>query len=252
MSGFLQPKAVVQPQLKIYLSEIILAILILPISVHAGGSAIEPVKHEVRWSKILQQSGLFLGLQTGIRIIYEAETRSEMDGPFFKDWAESVRGLHGWDDGDPFTVNYLGHPWGGAVAGRIFVQNDLGARTYDFRNNTFYWKSRLKALGWSAVYSTVFELSPAGEAGIGNVGGSPWPNGMTYCDLVITPALGTALLVGEDLAERYPIRWIEQKSGNIYLRGAVRMILNPARSFANVLRFKAPWHRDDRLVRSSK
>lgn len=251
MAGFLQKKAKGQFQRKTHLSKIILTILILPISVHAGGNLIEPVQKKqqgVQWSKLFQQSALLLGVQTGVRIIVEPETRQEMDGPFFKDWLESVRGLHGWDDGDPFAINYLGHPYNGAVSGFIFVQNDPVGRSLDFQNSKPYWKSRLKALGWSAVHSAVFELSPVGEAGIGNVGGAPWPNGMTYGDLVITPVLGTGYLVIEDIFDRYPIQWVERRSGNIYLRSALRTFLNPARSVANLLRFKWPWHRDTRTT----
>jgi hypothetical protein len=185
-------------------------------------------------------------LQSGVRVIYEEETRRDLAGPFFKDYFESVRGLHGWDDGDPFAVNYLGHPWMGAVAGRIFVQNDPGGKSFDFSNEKRYWKSRLKALGWSAVYSTTFELSPAGEAALGNIGGKPWPDGMTYGDLVVTPVVGTGILISEDLADRYIAGWLEERTGLIYLTGAVRTILNPARSMSNLFSFRWPWHRDSR------
>jgi hypothetical protein len=200
----------------------------------------------VSWSRLFKQSGLFLAMQCGTRIAYEPETRAELRGPYFGDWIESVRGLHGWGDGDPFAVNYLGHPWMGAVAGRIFVQNDPSGKSFDFRNDKLYWKSRLKALGWSALYSTTFELSPVGEAAIGNIGGKPWPDGMTYTDLVVTPVLGTGVLIAEDIADRYVIRWVEQRTASIPLRAAARTFLNPARSMSNVLRFKWPWYRDSR------
>ena len=226
----------------------LIAILIFPLSSLAAESNIESStkKKGVSWSKVLTQSGLFLTMQSGVRVIYEEETRRDMSGPFFKDYFESVRGLHGWDDGDPFAVNYLGHPWMGAVAGRIFVQNDPAGRDFMFSNEKLYWKSRLKALGWSAVYSTTFELSPMGEAALGNIGGEPWPDGMTYGDLVVTPVMGTVILITEDLADQYVLRWLEQRTTSIYLNAATRTILNPARSVANLFRFKWPWHRDSR------
>ena len=220
--------------------------LALPLPLHGGGNYMESAKQKIAWAEVLQQSGLFLGLQNAVRIAYEPETRKELVGPFFRDYFESVRGLHGWNDDDPFAVNYLGHPWMGAVAGRIFVNNDTTGRTFDFDNDPLYWKSRLRAMGWSAVYSAIFELSPVGEAGIGNIGGAPWPDGLTYCDLVITPVLGTFVLVGEDVADRYAIRWIEKKSGNVPFRAAMRVLINPSRSVANLMRFKWPWHRDAR------
>jgi hypothetical protein len=203
-------------------------------------------KEGVSWSGVLKQSGLFLAMQQSIRIIYEADTRLEFRGPFFKDYFESVRGLHGWSDGDTFPVNYLGHPWMGAVAGRIFVQNDPSGKSFTFSNNKLYWQSRLKALGWSAVYSTTFELSPAGEAAIGNVGGKPWPDGMAYCDLVNTPLIGTGILVLEDLTDRYVANWLEQRVSFVPLTAFTRTFMNPARSMANVMRFKWPWYRDSR------
>jgi len=226
----------------------LLAILIFPFSSLAGDKNIElpPEQKGVAWSKILSQSGLFLALQGGVRVIYEDETRRDMDGPFFKDYFKSLRGLHGWDDGDPFSVNYLGHPWMGAVAGRIFVQNDPKGKEFSFSNDGIYWKSRLKALGWSAAYSATFELSPMGEAALGNIGGDPWPDGLTYHDLVITPTVGTGVLITEDLADRYIVHWLERRATSVPLMAATRSFLNPARSMANLMRFKWPWYRDGR------
>jgi hypothetical protein len=233
---------------RIFALAAVLALVIFPLSTLAEESNIESSAERkgVAWSKVLCQSGLFLGLQSSVRVIYEEETRRDMAGPFFKDYFESVRGLHGWDDGDPFAVNYLGHPWMGAVAGRIFVNNDPIGKGFSFSNEKLYWKSRLKALGWSAVYSTTFELSPAGEAALGNIGGKPWPDGMTYGDLVVTPVLGTGILITEDLADRYVLGWLERQTGSIYLMAATRTILNPARSVSNLLGFRWPWHRDSR------
>jgi len=226
----------------------LLTIWMFPLLSLAEDKKNEPLKMKegVSWSRVLKQSGLFLAIQCSVRIAYEADTRLEFRGPFFKDYFESVRGLHGWDDGDTFPVNYLGHPWMGAVAGRIFVQNDPSGKTFDFRNNKQYWKSRLKALGWSAVYSTTFELSPVGEAAIGNVGGKPWPDGMAYCDLVNTPVLGTGILILEDLTDRFVVRWLERQTGFVPLTAFTRAVLNPSRSMANVMRFRWPWHRDSR------
>ncbi len=236
------------PVRRFFASTAILAILIFVLPSHAAEKSVESAaeKEGVSWTKILYQSGLFLTLQSGVRIIYEEETRRDMAGPFWKDYFESVRGLHGWDDGDPFAVNYLGHPWMGAVAGRIFVNNDPKGRDFTFSNSKPYWKSRLKALGWSAIYSTTFELSPMGEAALGNIGGEPWPDGMTYGDLVVTPVVGTGILITEDLGDRYIISWLERRADWVPLMAATRTILNPSRTMSNLFRFKWPWHRDSR------
>jgi hypothetical protein len=122
--------------------------------------------------------------------------------------------------------------------------SEPAGKSFDFRSDTLYWESRLKALGWSAVYSATFELSPVGEAAIGNIGGKPWPDGMRYCDLVNTPVLGTGILIVEDLADRFFVRWLEQRTGFVPLTAFTRTFLNPARSMANLMRFRWPWHRD--------
>jgi hypothetical protein len=227
---------------------IILAVLISSVTVCSQESPdMVWKKHTgISWSNVTKQSGLFLAVQTGVRVMREDETRRELKGPYFRDYIDSVVGLHGWNDGDPIAVNYLGHPWMGGVAGRILINNDPKANTFEFRNERSYWYSRLKALGWSATYSAIFELSPVGEAAIGNIGGDPWPNGMAYCDLVNTPVLGTAVIVGEDLADRYFLKWAEQRSGNKTLNAALRTVINPSRSFSNLMRYKLPWYRDNR------
>jgi len=236
------------PLRRLFASTALLTLLIFPFSSSAAEKSVESAaeKKSVAWSKILAQSGMFLAMQSSVRVIYEEETRRDMSGPFWADYFESVRGLHGWDDGDPFAVNYLGHPWMGAVAGRIFVNNDPKGKEFSFSNSKPYWKSRLKALGWSAVYSTTFELSPMGEAALGNIGGEPWPDGMTYGDLVITPVVGTGILITEDLADRYVISWLEKRADWVPLMAATRTILNPARTMSNLFAFRWPWHRDSR------
>ena len=231
-----------------WLSLVIPAILAFALTVSAEEKTdvLQNPDTSIRWTKVLKQSGLCLGIQSSVRIIYEEETRRELKGPFFKDYIKSVRGLHGWDDGDPFGVNYLGHPWMGGVAGRILVNNDPNGKYLEFKNEKSYWNSRLKALGWSAAYSTIFELSPVGEAAIGNIGGDRWPDGLTYCDLIVTPVLGAAVIIGEDAADSYVLGWVEQRSTNGPLNAILRTIINPSRSFSNLLRFKLPWYRDNR------
>ena len=73
------------------------------------------------WGGALTQSLFFLGAQHGFRLTQE-RTRADLKGPFFSDYFKSVRNLRGWDDGDPFMVNYIGHPIMGSVTGFIQVQ----------------------------------------------------------------------------------------------------------------------------------
>ncbi len=69
---------------------------------------------------------------------------------------------------------------------------------------------------------------------------------MAYVDLVVTPVVGTGWLVGEDLLDRYVIRYLERKIDNRVLRVLIKSFLNPTRSFANMLRGEKPWYRDNR------
>jgi hypothetical protein len=197
-----------------------------------------------QWKPALLQSGMFVGIQHGFRIATEDATRAEMSGPFFRDWFKSVRNIRGWDDGDPFIVNYVGHPMMGAVTGFIQVQNDPRYKRSTFGRNSHYWKSRLRALAFSAAYSTQFELGPISEASIGNVQMHPPENGM--CDLVVTPTVGLGWQIAEDALDRMLVRRIESSTDAVWVRIVARGFLNPARSFANLLRGKPPWYRDDR------
>jgi hypothetical protein len=196
-----------------------------------------------QWSPAIKQSLLFLGAQHGYAMT-QPKTRRDLHGPFFKDYLRSVRSLHGWGDGGRFFTNYVAHPMQGSLLGFIQVQNDPKGVSQRFGKSRAYWRSRLKSLAWSAAWSTQFEIGPVSQASIGNVG---LHGKQTYVDLVITPTAGLGLLVTEDALDQYLVRKIERNSGNFYLKMASRMVLNPTRSIANLLRFKKPWHRDGGL-----
>jgi hypothetical protein len=171
--------------------------------------------------------------------------KNTVEGPFFRDWSDSLRGtLSQWDDHDSFWGNYVGHPIQGAVASYIQIQNDPAGIRQEFGSSPEYWKSRMRATAWSAAFSTQFELGPISEATLGNVGKRKGAGGAQ--DLVVTPIAGLGWTVTEDMVDRYLIRSLEQKSNNRGLRALARTVLNPSRGFANLLRRKAPWHRDTR------
>lgn len=209
----------------------------------------ENVDFEFRWRPALIQSGLFLGMQHGFRMT-EEKTRKELDGPFFADWKSSLKNLRGWDDGGKFFTNYVAHPMQGALTGRIFINNSGIARAEQFGSSRQYWKSRLKAMVWSAVWSTQFELGPVSEASFGNVGQKLDGRGhskITYGDLVLTPTVGTGFAIAEDVIDKYVLNnLIERKFENILLIKILRSVLTPTTSLANILRGRAPWRRDFR------
>jgi hypothetical protein len=64
---------------------------------------------------------------------------------------------------------------------------------------------------------------------------------MAWGDLVITPALGTAWMVGEDLIDEKLLKRMDGQQ--IVFRNTVRFFLNPSRTAANLSRGKWPWYR---------
>ena len=204
------------------------------------------------WKPALIQSGIFLGIQHGYRLTQE-RTRQELGGPFFKDWGKSVRGLRGWNDPDNFFINYIAHPLQGGLTGRIFVANSDRARRQEFGKSQEYWKSRLKAMAWSAAWSTQFELGPISEASFGNVGirEKRGRSTMAYVDLVVTPTIGTGVVVGEDAIDKYILKnWVERNAHRTTLKIRIlRSVLTPTTSIQNLLRGKVPWKRDGRLLK---
>lgn len=204
-----------------------------------------PAEGSLQWKPLLLQNGLFLASQHTFRFGTQEKTRAQFRGPFFKDYINSLKGFSGWDDGDEWVANYLGHPLQGSVYGHTYLQNHTREKyiPVNFKSKD-YWQSRFKSMAWMAAASTHYEMGPFGEAAFGNVGLTPGTKGAV--DLVVTPTLGLATLVVEDFADAKIIMPIERHIHNRYVRLTVRSLLNPARSMANLLRFKVPWHRDTR------
>ena len=202
------------------------------------------------WKPALLQSTVFLGFQHGSRLLTQRTTRDGLRGPFFRDWLRTVKNLRGWDDDNSFFVNYIGHTLQGGITGRIFVNNSDLASAQVFGKSKRYWKSRFKALVWSTAWSVQFELGPVSEANIGNVGLKPKPSGhsgMAYVDQVVTPVIGTGLLVAEDAIDRYILRDRIEKHGHRQRTIKIlRSVLTPTTTIGNLLRLQVPWKRNDR------
>jgi hypothetical protein len=191
-----------------------------------------------QWKSALLQSAFFLTLQHAFRFT-ESRTRAELKGPFFREYFESVRSIHGWDDGNKYFTNYVSHPAMGSTAGFIQIQNDPRYRAVEF-GQPGYWRSRGKATAWAAGYSVMFEIGLASEASLGNVGTKLGRAG--WVDLVVTPLGGFGLMALEDSLDRYVVKRIE-RSGNRWYRGISRSLLTPTRGLASMLRLRPPWCR---------
>jgi hypothetical protein len=183
-------------------------------------------------------------MEHSTRIAAQAKTRRELRGAFWAEYRQSVRVPRQWRDGDGWLVNYVGHPGHGAAAGFIWIHNEPSALAHDMGFSGDYWRSRLRASAWSALYSAQFELGPLSEASIGNVGMSPATTG--WVDHVITPVGGLAVMAAEDLIDRYVIGRLERSLKHKVVRGVLRTALNPTRAMANVAGARTPWHRQTR------
>lgn len=208
-------------------------------------------KPKFHWKPALAESFKFLVVQHGWRVATQPSTRRELPGKFFPEWAQSVKNLRGWNDSNNFFINYVAHPLQGGLTGRIFVNNSDAAKKQEFGKSPEYVKSRLKAMLWSTAWSAQFELGPISEASIGNVGlrTRRGYSTMAWVDLVVTPTLGTGVLVGEDAIDKFVLKNCleRKKNGRVTTKIKVlRSVLTPTTSFANVLRGKAPWERDNR------
>jgi hypothetical protein len=198
----------------------------------------------IHWTPVVSQAGMLFAISQGFRLGTQSDTRQALKGPYFKDYFESLKGLGGWGDDDPPIANYVAHPIQGSTCTWLVVHNDPKGAPLGFEMSRPYWVSRFKGLGFSAAYSTFYELSPVGDAAVGNLGMRRDYKGMV--DLVITPTVGLGWHLTEDMLDRYVIQWVESKTGNFVVNALLRTWLNPTRGFANILRFKRPWERDSR------
>jgi hypothetical protein len=203
-----------------------------------------PAPPKFHWRPAIEQSLFFLGFQNSLRFT-QSKTRRNLGGNFFDAWGDSIHNIgRGWGDGDDIVTNYFGHPIEGATAGFIQIQNDPTGAKQQIGLSGDYWRSRLKAMAWAAVYSTQFEIGPISEATIGHVGRDRRTQGSV--DMVTTPTAGLGFILGEDLIDRHIIQRWERTHTNPIIGAMMRSLLNPDRTLANLSRLKVPWHRDDR------
>ena len=198
----------------------------------------------VDWIHLAEQSLFFLSFENAFRCATEEGTREGFSNPFFRGYLNSVGNLHGWNDGDPFLVNYVGHPMQGAVTGYLWTQNDRGYRDIQFGKNRRYWKGKLRGAAYSYIYSVLFEIGPVSEASIGNI--QQYYPQQGFVDHVVTPVIGLGWSITEDALDQYFIRYVERRTSNSWIRLLVRGGLNPARTMANTLALRPPWYRANR------
>jgi len=197
-----------------------------------------------QWKSAFAQYDFEISIQHGWRFAHEYGTRDATGyGPWFHDWTNSIGETRGWDDGDGWHASYVGHPLNGGIYGFIEQQNDPLYRKVEWGDGRIYWKSRLRALAFSAVASTQWTLGPLSEASLGNVQLHASPG---FIDLVQTPTLGVMEMMGEDMLDRYVVIPLENHTANPWLILAARSLSNPARSFASLMSLHWGWTRENR------
>jgi len=202
-----------------------------------------PKSTGVEWTAVSRSALRFLGVMDAFRWATEQDTRNGGFG-LGDGYIRAVTNLHGWADGDPYYVNYFGHPAQGAISSRLFLNHDPRYRKFEFGGHPGYWKGKLRAAAFSFAFSEQFELGLVSEASIGRIQNRFPQQG--FVDHVIIPTVGFGLSVAEDAVDRYIIQTLEGRIRNRWARLALRTALSPTRSFANVMDRKAPWHRETR------
>lgn len=197
-----------------------------------------------RWKPAIGESLLFTGMMHTFDLASEPGTRDTLNGHWFTHYTQSVSELRGWSDSDTFMAPYIGHPIEGSAFGFIERQNDPKYELVQWGDGREYWVSVLRSMAFSAVWHTQWKIGPASEASIGNVMLHASPGFITLVD---TPTLGLCTMLAEDVADRYLIMGLENRTTNRTIIILARSFLNPGRTVANVMAFRPPWVRETRL-----
>jgi len=230
-----------------------------------------PRKQGFHWRRALFESFVFFSIEQTYVVKDDFRWVTIENGvPFNHYWRDYKQSLSawvhsGWNDGDPALYSYLGHPIQGAMTNYIQIQNDPQGEKLEFSNTKAYWRSRLKATLWNAVYSTQWNIGPLSELTFEKYGtqarskwgtDGKWPcrtktcfNGVGQVDLVITPVGGLGWTLMEDLLDKHIARRVEGATPNRFVIDATRCALNPIRGGANILHGKRPWYRASRDAR---
>jgi hypothetical protein len=225
-----------------------------------------PENQSFHWGRALTESFTFLVIEQAYVVHTDFNwVVSENGVPFNHYWRDYKQSLTtwwhaGWSAGENPLYNYVGHPIQGALTSYIQIQNDPKSEKLEFANTKAYWKSRLKATLWNAVYSTQWSIGPLSEMTVEKYGSKdrqPWnANGSFPCDtktcywgvgkvnLVMTPVGGFGWLLAEEaMDKKITEQLVESHTQNRFLIDAVRSSLNPIRGGANILHGKRPWYR---------
>jgi hypothetical protein len=233
--------------------------------IHSHVTKMRSDSDSYHWRGLIWQSVEFNVLENGFRVAADPVMRDTLaHRPFWRNYAISMQhfNMGRWNDGDTFIVNYVGHAMHGAVAAYIAIQNSPRSSRLEW-GDPGYGRSRFNGFLWATVYSTHSEISPAGEAGVGNEGGftygvdcqyhcnssnfkpgDHYTNNTGWVDFVVSPTAGMLWVVAEDILDKKVSDRLTEKYPDRFWPKVVRGSLAPSRSFANMIRWRVPWYRD--------
>jgi hypothetical protein len=191
----------------------------------------------INWKGLLTGSLTFLAAEHGVRLM-NPRVRANLGGNWVYDWKKSVQSIHGFNDGDSWTVNYGAHAGQGAVSMAICARNDRKSQNVKVGLNREYAIAKGRQALCAFAYSEWFEMGPfLSETSTGNLGYQYGHN--AYGDQVITPLTGLAVSILEDVLYVKVIL----KKAETDQRQANKLVifLNPFRAVANILSFTYPW-----------
>ena len=217
---------------------------------------------DIHWRSLVRQWWTYIAIEQIERIVKEPKTRRQLDGPFFRDWFDTVSAYHfdNWDDGGKHITSYLGHPAQGAIVEAIFWQNNDRVRfsDQDFHSPA-YRHALLQAFAFATVDAVLWKVGPLSESSIGNVGlpvhwwdrdckaiHIPCVKRTGVSDMVMNEVGGTAMTIGFQWLDKHVQKRIEERVENRAVIDVTRMLTNSTQSVANIVRFRRPWFRDTR------
>jgi hypothetical protein len=194
---------------------------------------------KIDWLKLVKEEMAIQGFQHSMRIAFDKDVRANLGGPFWSDYGHSVLSIpKHWNDGDGFLTDYVGHGIEGAIYGAIFENNLTLSRKVTPGFNKDYRKLIALRAGGIFIFSEWYELGVPSEASIGNLGSGYGRNGLI--DHVTTVAVGTLILIGEDVANAKLIPRVRENHPN--LANILYVVLNFAHSNANLVGGRYPWN----------
>jgi hypothetical protein len=214
----------------------------------------------VHWHQLILSATLFNAFEDAGNLYTGYYYRTETtQGKWFDRWINSAAGWRWdrWTDYNPFLDDYVGHPMMGAITNDLWIQNDPKSMTVEASSSWPYWRRMLRAGAFSTAYSFWWKLGPTGEASIGHNGdhAEPYDNGLHesnetgWVELVTTPVGGALWTMAEDVLDKHVVAPVEGDGRNPFAMLGLSF-LEPAHATANILRFRAPWYRDDRVAKA--